>query len=120
MPSAATLDQKLAMATLRENQKTIQKALFGNGDGATTGSLINSQNVLLGGMGIGSKLDAKSLAAIMGVTGSAAVALGQWFNVLNPVLASADINTPQRLSMFLANVAQETQLLTKLAESGNT
>jgi hypothetical protein len=40
-------------------------------------------------------------------TGASIANATPWVDVLNKVLASGDINTAQRFSMFLANVAQE-------------
>jgi VCBS repeat-containing protein len=111
-----SLDEQInniTSATSNADKQKIQQALFGKGGNGA--GLINSQNITLGGKGLGAKLDADSLAAIMNISKDEAVG---WVDVLNQTLSSADINTPQRLSMFLANVAQETGQLRKTTEGG--
>jgi len=112
-----SLDEQInniTSATSNADKIKIQQALFGKGGNGA--GLIDSQNIILGGKGLGAKLDIDSLAAIMNISKDEAAG---WVDVLNQVLSSADINTPQRLSMFLANAAQETGQLRWPFEGGN-
>ncbi|MDD2761250.1 MAG: tandem-95 repeat protein, partial [Methylomonas sp.] len=102
-----------------EDQATIRAALFG--DGTQMGGVIDENNMLLGANGLGTQLTQQSLAGIMGKPngfklGNVTVDYGQWAAALNPVLAQGDINTAQRLSMFLANASQETYRLATTSE----
>jgi predicted chitinase len=90
---------------------TIRNDLFGNG--TQSSSIIDSNNLLLGGLsenggGIGYQLDAKLLSKIMGITEDQAQ---PWVAPVNSAMAEFDINTPKRLAAFLTNVQQETHLL---------
>jgi hypothetical protein len=101
-----------------DEQLIIQRALFG--DGTSAGGLINSDNLLLGGLGthgggIGAQLTAESLAAIMD---SNAERMAQWVAPINQALRTFEINTPKRIAAFLANVYEETGQLQWMYESG--
>ena len=96
-----------------KNGDTAKNALFG--DGTQSGGVIDSNGVLLGGEGIGSKLTKETLAAIMDIKKTDAE---PWVTPINEAMSKFDINTPKRLAIFLANVYKETGQLKWMWEAG--
>jgi YD repeat-containing protein len=83
---------------------TIRRGLFG--DGTPAGGLINASNVLLGGTGqaAGAAMTANSLGSLLNI--SEAVA-SRWVMPLQKAMAEFNINTPQRIAAFLAQIVVE-------------
>jgi predicted chitinase len=96
---------------VNSDANTIRTALFG--DGSQAGSVINKNQVLIGGASasLGEAMTAESLARIMEVTNIAAVA--PWVEPLKNAMKAFSINTPQRIAAFLAQVRQESGSLSK-------
>ena len=99
------------------NADVIRNALFG--DGSQAGGLINSSNVLIGGAApaFGDELSAESLARFMGRRPAAVNDYVLWVEPLKKAMAEFNINTPQRIAAFLAQIRVESGSLTNTRES---
>jgi predicted chitinase len=98
-------DIGIASASSTPEKDQIKKALFGSG--VQRSGLINASKVLLGGTAapLGDAMTAQSLAKFMGDI--AGVDYGQWVKPLQEAMAEFNINTPQRIAAFLAQVKAE-------------
>jgi predicted chitinase len=108
---------KIGSTTDPVQQAKIRAALFGTG--VKIGGLIDSSKVLLGGMAttLGSQMTGKSLGLLMGnVRG---VNYADWVKPLQQAMAKFNINTPQRIAAFFAQIRMETGGLKTLLEKDN-
>ena len=83
---------------------TIRSALFG--DGTQINGLINSDYLQLGGSAkaLGSQMSQESLAIMMKNSGVSPI----WIESLQKAMSEFEINTPQRIAAFLAQIINET------------
>ena len=105
------------IAITNANADVIRKALFG--DGTTESGLIDSQNILIGGTAapLGARMTAESLGRYMGNV--AGVNYAAWLEPLQKTMVEFDINTPQRIAAFLAQINQESGGMSSLRENFN-
>ncbi|MCB1966616.1 MAG: matrixin family metalloprotease, partial [Candidatus Accumulibacter sp.] len=97
--------------------ETIRTSLFG--DGSSTGSIIDSEALLIGGVSlqIGSQMTAESLGRIMGNING--VNYNDWLEPIQNAMLEFEITTPQRIAAFLAQVKQESGGMRHIIESFN-